>query len=147
MRDDILKKKQDILKWIGERQSKAFICKQLNCKPETLNWWLLKMDITYEGNMGGKGIKVDPRRRTALEYIEINAVRSNVLKLKLIEEGYKENICEECRLTEWNGHKLPTELHHLDGDRFNNEFSNLQILCCNCHALTPNYKKKKSAYA
>lgn len=27
----------------------------------------------------------------------------------------------------------------LDGDRFNNELINLQILCPNCHALTDNY--------
>ena len=32
MRTDILERKDDILIWIKENQSKAFICSQLNCK-------------------------------------------------------------------------------------------------------------------
>lgn len=144
MRNDIENRKDEILKWISEGQSKAFMCKKLTCKPETLNWWLSKMKITYNGNQGGRGIKVSPKRRTAFEYMEINAVRSCVLKEKLIEEGYKESKCEECGLTEWNDKPIPTELHHKDGNRFNNKLKNLRVLCCNCHAQTPNYKKKKS---
>jgi 5-methylcytosine-specific restriction endonuclease McrA len=35
----------------------------------------------------------------------------------------------------WQGVKLPLELHHKDGDHFNNEFDNLQILCPNCHSI------------
>lgn len=30
-------------------------------------------------------------------------------------------------------------LHHIDGDHFNNELDNLQILCPNCHSMTDNY--------
>ena len=33
-------------------------------------------------------------------------------------------------------------LHHIDGDRHNNVFENLQILCPNCHAQTDNYGSK-----
>lgn len=47
-----------------------------------------------------------------------------------------------CTLSEWMGEKLPLELHHIDGDRFNNQLENLQILCPNCHSLTPNHSKK-----
>ena len=39
-RTDILQRKEEILKWINENQPKAFICRQLNCKPETLNSYL-----------------------------------------------------------------------------------------------------------
>jgi hypothetical protein len=39
-RTDILERKEDILKWINLNQSKAYICKQLHCKPETLNSYL-----------------------------------------------------------------------------------------------------------
>ena len=38
--------------------------------------------------------------------------------------------------------KIPLEVHHLDGDRMNNELSNLQLLCPNCHALTENWRGK-----
>ena len=55
MRTDILERKNDILQWIEEHQSKAFICRELKCKPETLASYLKKMDINYEGNKGLKG--------------------------------------------------------------------------------------------
>jgi hypothetical protein len=38
----------------------------------------------------------------------------------------------------WNDKPIPLELHHKDGDHFNNELSNLQILCPNCHAQQSN---------
>jgi len=47
MRTDILERKQEIIEWIRQNQSKAFICKQLKCKPETLNGYLQKMGIDY----------------------------------------------------------------------------------------------------
>ena len=45
MRDDILEQKDQILKWIDENQSKAYMSKQLGCKQETLNRYLIKMGI------------------------------------------------------------------------------------------------------
>ena len=142
-RKDILERKDHILNWIKEKQSKAFMCRQLKCKPETLNNYLKKMDIVYIGNQGGKGIKTDPKRRNAIEYSKLTLVRSAVLKKKLIEEGYKEDKCESCGLVEWLGVKLSLELHHKDGDRFNNKFENLEILCPNCHSITPNFRGRK----
>jgi hypothetical protein len=32
MRTDILEKKEQILQWISENRSKAFMCRELNCK-------------------------------------------------------------------------------------------------------------------
>jgi Zn finger protein HypA/HybF involved in hydrogenase expression len=143
MRTDILKRKKEILEWIKKNKSKSYICKELDCKPDTLNLYLVKMKIEYSGNQGGKGIKIDKKRMTALEYVKSSThIKSNSLKKKLIEEGYKEHKCEECMLIEWNGESIPIELHHIDGDKFNNNFYNLQILCPNCHAQTNNYKGK-----
>ena len=31
------------------------------------------------------------------------------------------------------------EIHHIDGNHYNNEESNLQLLCPNCHSLTPTF--------
>ncbi len=50
--------------------------------------------------------------------------------------------CENCGLEEWQGKKIPLEVHHIDGNELNSGLSNLQILCPNCHALTDNYKGK-----
>lgn len=36
--------------------------------------------------------------------------------------------------------KIPLEIHHVDGDYTNNVESNLELLCPNCHSLTPTYK-------
>lgn len=52
------------------------------------------------------------------------------------------NKCECCGLTKWNGEDIPLEIHHIDGKHLNNELSNLQLLCPNCHALTDNWRGK-----
>ena len=51
----------------------------------------------------------------------------------------------KCQLCGWGvanptTGKVPLEIHHKDGDRTNNKEENLQLLCPNCHSLTPNYK-------
>lgn len=50
--------------------------------------------------------------------------------------------CEQCGLSEWQGKEIPLEMHHIDGDHFNSDLSNLVLLCRNCHALTDNYGSK-----
>ena len=139
MRTDILERKADILQWIEENQSKAFICRQLKCKPETLNSYLQKMGIIYSGNKGLKGKTSQEKGqncyKTAEEYAKGINVKSHILKIKLIRDGIKDNKCEICGVSIWQGVQLPLELHHKDGNHFNNDFSNLQILCPNCHSI------------
>ena len=138
MRTDILERKQEILSWIEENQSKAFICRQLKCKPDTLNTYLEKMNISYSGNKGSKGLEQHySGYKTAKEYIQGNCISSHRLKQKLIRDGIKQAKCEICGLTTWLDNLIPLELHHIDGNHFNNNFENLQILCPNCHALQP----------
>jgi len=64
------------------------------------------------------------------------------LKRRLIKEGVFEDKCYECGLKEWRGSKLPTELHHKNGNRRDNRLSNLIILCRNCHGLTQNFRQR-----
>lgn len=35
------------------------------------------------------------------------------------------------------------EVHHIDGNRKNNDRKNIKILCPNHHSITPNYRNKK----
>lgn len=64
------------------------------------------------------------------------------VKEKILQERpYK---CEKCGISEWQGQKLLLQVHHIDGNRYNNTRENLQILCPNCHSLTDNWCHKKN---
>jgi hypothetical protein len=69
-------------------------------------------------------------------------VSTYVLKNQLLKLEIKKHICENCNLSEWINSKIPLELHHLNGNRYDNRIDNLQLLCPNCHALTNNYRGK-----
>ena len=64
-----------------------------------------------------------------------NYVRNYLLEVK----DYK---CERCGWGEINPvtNKVPLEIHHKDGNYKNNSEDNLEVLCPNCHSLTPNFK-------
>ena len=146
-RQDIIGKKDEIINMIENHEPKSNICKMLLCKPETLERYLKIMNISYKGNMGLKGKKTDLKRKTAMEYIKKDVVVIPRLRKKLIEDGIKKEECEMCLLKEWMGQKIVLELHHTDGNRFNNDLLNLQILCPNCHSLTPNHGRKNTEVA
>lgn len=61
---------------------------------------------------------------------------------RLFKSGLKEKKCENCGLTEWMGKPISLQLHHDDGDRNNNSFKNLIVLCPNCHSQTDSYAGK-----
>ena len=50
--------------------------------------------------------------------------------------------CEKCGLSKWNGIQIPLQLHHINGNRYDNRIENLQLLCPNCHAQTDNFAGK-----
>jgi hypothetical protein len=65
---------------------------------------------------------------------------NQTLRAFLFEDrGYK---CGCCGLTEWMGKPIPLSVHHKDGDAANNAPTNIDLLCFNCHGLTPNYGRK-----
>ena len=111
-RTDILERKNDILQWIREERPKSYICNQLHCKPETLNSYLNQMGIVYVGQQNKKGQQKGPNKYKPASY-------------------YFDN------MTTWQGLELPLELHHINGNHYDNRLENLQILCPNCHAIQP----------
>ena len=54
--------------------------------------------------------------------------------------------CEHCGRSEWEDNPIPLEIHHIDGNRTNNEDANLELNCPNCHALTPNFKGRNKRH-
>jgi len=128
---------------IKESITWADVCRKLNLKPMTGSQCYVKkraidfnINFThFVGKSFNKGRSF--KKKDALEYCYNGSkINSHKLKLKLIRDGYKEERCEECVNTEWLGHKIPLELHHIDGNHFNNELINLKILCSNCHSIT-----------
>jgi transposase-like protein/Zn finger protein HypA/HybF involved in hydrogenase expression len=143
MRIDIIEKKEEILKMVKENKSKSEICRYLQCKQETLNRYLMDWEIKYSGNKGRKGFTHLEQRRNIYHYLNNEIfITTHNLKNKLLQEELKEHRCESCGLTEWMGGKIPIELHHIDGDKYNNNLKNLQILCPNCHSNTDNNSGK-----
>jgi 5-methylcytosine-specific restriction endonuclease McrA len=61
------------------------------------------------------------------------------LKMRLIKAGLKQNRCEQCGITEWQGRPLNMQLHHRNGDRTDNRLENIVFLCGNCHSQTDTY--------
>lgn len=53
-------------------------------------------------------------------------------------------VCSDCGISEWRGKKIVLQVEHIDGDQWNNELSNLTLLCPNCHSQTPTWGIKKS---
>ena len=89
-----------------------------------------------------KGI---PKKKLSEVLIKNGSGNSNKIKRRLIREGVKENKCEVCGNTEWMGEPIPLDLHHINGDHFDNRLENLIILCPNCHRLTDNHGNKNSS--
>lgn len=47
--------------------------------------------------------------------------------------SYKKNVCESCGFIPI--HKCQLDVDHIDGNHSNNDPTNLQTLCANCHRL------------
>ena len=74
---------------------------------------------------------------TNKKFLSTSSLRKNLIKF-----GYKLNVCEYCGIKEWNGKALTLEIHHLDGNRYNNKLDNLVIICPNCHSQTEHFRGK-----
>ncbi len=72
------------------------------------------------------------------DYTRAQSVKSHLVKFR----GHK---CEDCDRVTWKNKDIPLEIHHIDGDRTNNVYENLQLLCPNCHAMTDNWRNRKTA--
>lgn len=130
----------------------AGICRELNIRPtggnyKTIHYYLNLYNIDTS-HFTGQGWNTGNRRKSTAKAISIYDILSGKveyrssykLKNRILKEHIKEYRCENCGNTEWQGQKIPLELHHINGNNMDNRLENLQLLCPNCHALTDNYR-------
>ena len=100
----------------------------------------------YKTNQSGKGTTKKSVRKIQLDDVLNNKVFYQTYKLKklLFENHIFEDKCQLCGWDKKRNEEKysPCELHHIDGNPYNNSLDNLQILCPNCHSLTDNYRAK-----
>lgn len=90
-----------------------------------------------------KGI---PKKRASETFVRDSGGNSVKIKKRLLNLGIKEYKCEKCGNSEYDGDIIPLELHHVNGDHFDNRLENLLLLCPICHARTSNFRGKHKQY-
>lgn len=133
-----------VKKMIESKRPKFEIARKLGIKYDTFNKYLKELGIEYKGNPSRKGLE-HTESVIPLNKIFSNEVpySSSSLKKRLIKDGIKEEKCEFCGISSWMGKKINFELHHVDGNHYNNKLSNLILLCPNCHSQTDGFRSHK----
>ncbi len=106
----------------------------------------LKIDIAHFTGMGWRKNKtfVFSPKTPLQEILTKNShFQSFKLKQRLFRANMKEPTCELCGWAERSPDgRIPVELDHINGDRYDNRIENLRILCPNCHSLQPTHRGK-----
>lgn len=143
--------KNDLKETVKNSKSLREVMIKLGLRPAGGNYQTLKNTIKslnletshFLGKGWAKGRK-HSNKRMVLEEVLIKGklTHSHRLKTRLIKANIKKAVCEHCKNSTWQDHPIPLELNHINGDRFDNRLINIEIICPNCHALTPNYRAK-----
>jgi hypothetical protein len=130
---------QDVINSSKEVNSIAQLLRKLNLKEAGGNYAHIKKTLQRlkinTDHWTGQGWSKGQQKKDWSQYSKVGHFKKHLINKK----GHK---CENCGLTEWQKQSIVLEVHHEDGDRTNNDFSNLKLLCCNCHALTHNWRNK-----
>lgn len=134
---------EEVIKYAKEVETLAGLIKKLGLKPAGGNYTHIKkiiqelnIDCSHWSTINDKAWNRNKSIKDYSQYTKKTSIKKKLLK----ERGHK---CEKCLLTTWNEELIPLEMDHIDGDKTNNELSNLKLLCCNCHAQTPTWRGRK----
>ena len=136
----------NLFKLVKESQSISEVARKLGMTAkggnhDTIKRKIKEYGISTEHFLGQSWSRNKSFTKVSIDdYLENKrSISSYKLKSKLIKSGLKENRCELCGLTDWQGKEISLTLHHKDGNNCNNSLDNLQILCPNCHSQTDTF--------
>lgn len=93
-------------------------------------------------------LKIGEKRKKVHKDRIINSDYSSLsfesLRFRILYEQNEK--CNRCGLDKWLNEPLTLELDHIDGNHFNNERTNLEMLCPNCHSLTKTWRGRNKKY-
>lgn len=133
---------EEISEAVKNSKSLAETLRYLNLRPAGGNYVTIKLKISelklstshFLGQSWSKNTFTVPlSKKRSTKYI----------KRQLISE--RGHCCESCNLSKWKDNLIPLELEHINGNSLDHKYSNLKLLCPNCHALTSTYRRKKSS--
>jgi hypothetical protein len=102
---------------------------------QTAKKYLQKHSINTD-HWKGQAWNKDNQQKDWSQYRNNNRLRINLVR----ERGH---MCQICQNASWLNNPITLELHHVDGNRVNNQLNNLMLLCPNCHSQTDNYRNRK----
>lgn len=127
----------DVIENSKKVSSIAGLLKELGLKPAGGNYIHMKKTLQRLNinttHWGGKSWNKNAQLKNWQDYVRVESLKPHLLKLR-------GNQCEMCFNINWLNNPIPIEVHHIDGNRTNNNLNNLQLLCCNCHALTKTWR-------
>lgn len=94
-----------------------------------------------KGKKIGPNLRLKEQRKIARHAADIEELAHGSRRRRIIEE--QDSKCLRCGNSHWLGEEIKFELNHIDGNNQNNKRENLEILCPNCHSLTPTWRGRK----
>ena len=131
--------KEDIVKAIADSQTMGAAAKLLHVDWRTFRWNAEKYGL-YNPVPASWKTKYELQDILDGKHPQYSSWK---LTIRLVKEGFKEYKCEKCNAFEWMGERLSLELNHIDGDNSNHSLENLELLCPNCHSITPTFRNKR----
>lgn len=128
---------KDIIRIASKVTSMSQLISSLGLKPAGGNFASMKKNLQRLGlaceHWTGQAWNRGQRLKDWSEYSKVEYLKPHLISLR----GHQ---CENCSRKTWLGQKISLEVHHLNGDKTNNNLVNLQLVCPNCHAQTNNYR-------
>ena len=120
----------DLINAVANSKSLSDVCRAIDIKPvggniTTIKRKIQKLNLNID-HFTSQGWNRGLQLKEFGNYSKPHMIKKHLAS----KRGWK---CELCQNELWQQKPIPLECHHIDKDRTNNEESNLQLLCRNCH--------------